>query len=91
MLTELHLENFKAWRELTIEFGRITALFGENSAGKSSLMHFLLMLKQTKNAADRVWSWTSVVGRRSWSTWAATGRPSIGGVRARHFRTCGGI
>ncbi len=34
MLTELHLENFKAWRELTIEFGRITALFGENSSGK---------------------------------------------------------
>jgi hypothetical protein len=33
--------------------GKVTALFGENSAGKSSLMQFLLMLKQTKNAADR--------------------------------------
>ncbi len=48
MLTELHLENFKAWRELTIEFGRITALFGENSSGKSSALQFLLLLKQTK-------------------------------------------
>lgn len=53
MLTELHVENFKAWRKLKIEFGKVTALFGENSAGKSSLMQFLLMLKQTKNAADR--------------------------------------
>lgn len=53
MLTQLHVENFKAWRDLKIEFGKVTALFGENSAGKSSLMQFLLMLKQTKNAADR--------------------------------------
>ena len=53
MLTELHVENFKAWRELKLGFGKITALFGENSSGKSSLLQFLLMLKQTKNAADR--------------------------------------
>lgn len=53
MLTELHVENFKAWRDLKIEFGKVTALFGENSSGKSSLLQFLLMLKQTKNAADR--------------------------------------
>lgn len=53
MLTELHLENFKAWQELTIEFGRITALFGENSSGKSSVLQFLLLLKQTKDATDR--------------------------------------
>ncbi len=53
MLTELHLENFKAWRELRIEFGRITALFGENSSGKSSVLQFLLLLKQTKDATDR--------------------------------------
>jgi len=52
VLTELHLENFKAWRELTIEFGRITALFGENSSGKSSVLQFLLLLKQTKDATD---------------------------------------
>ncbi len=53
MLTKLHLENFKAWRELSMNFGKVTVLFGENSSGKSSLIQFLLMLKQTKNAADR--------------------------------------
>lgn len=53
MLKELHLENFKAWRDLTIDFGRITALFGENSSGKSSVLQFLLLLKQTRDATDR--------------------------------------
>ncbi len=52
MLTELQVENFKAWSDLRIEFGKVTAIFGENSAGKSSLLQFLLMLKQTKNAVD---------------------------------------
>lgn len=53
MLTELHLSNFKAWRELDMKLGRVTGLFGTNSSGKSSILQFLLMLKQTKNATDR--------------------------------------
>ncbi len=47
MLTELHLENFKSWRELDMQLGRVTGLFGTNSSGKSSILQFLLMLKQT--------------------------------------------
>jgi hypothetical protein len=31
----------------------ITALFGANSSGKSSILQFLLLLKQTKDSADR--------------------------------------
>lgn len=53
MLNSLKVENFKAWRTLDIEFGRVTGLFGANSSGKSSILQFLLMLKQTKNATDR--------------------------------------
>ena len=53
MIETLTLRNFKAWRELDIRFGKVTALFGTNSSGKSSLLQFLLMLKQTKNATDR--------------------------------------
>ena len=53
MLTELKLSNFKAWRELDMKLGRVTGLFGTNSSGKSSILQFLLMLKQTKNATDR--------------------------------------
>ncbi len=53
MLTHLHAENFKVWKTLDVKLGRVTGLFGTNSSGKSSLLQFLLMLKQTKNATDR--------------------------------------
>lgn len=52
-LTKLHLTNFKAWQKLDVRFGCVTGLFGTNSSGKTSLIQFLLMLKQTKNATDR--------------------------------------
>ena len=53
MITRLQLTNFKAWRELEVRFAPITGIFGANSAGKSSLIQFLLMLKQTREATDR--------------------------------------
>ncbi len=53
MLSRLKLENFKAWREADLAFGKVTGFFGTNSAGKSSLLHLLLLLKQTRNATDR--------------------------------------
>ena len=53
MLNRLKIENFKAWREVDLAFGKVTGLFGTNSAGKSSLLQFLLLLKQTRNATDR--------------------------------------
>lgn len=53
MLKRLELANFKAWRKADVEFGKVTGFFGANSAGKSSLLQFLLLLKQTKNATDR--------------------------------------
>ncbi len=53
MINKLQLSNFKAWKEADIRFGKVTGFFGTNSAGKSSLLQFLLLLKQTKNATDR--------------------------------------
>ena len=53
MLDKVTVTNFKAWRELDLSFGRVTGLFGTNSSGKSSVLQFLLMLKQTRNATDR--------------------------------------
>ena len=52
MLNRLDLENFKVWRQLSLPLARVTGLFGGNSSGKSSILQFLLMLKQTKNASD---------------------------------------
>jgi len=53
MLKHIKIENFKVWNELDIQLGKVTGIFGTNSSGKSSLIHILLMLKQTKNNPDR--------------------------------------
>lgn len=54
MLTRLLFENFKSWRSTgVIRLAPITALFGSNSSGKSSLLQMLLLLKQTAESPDR--------------------------------------
>lgn len=53
MLTKLHFTNFKSWPQADLRCGMITGVFGTNSSGKTSLLQFLLLLKQTKDATDR--------------------------------------
>ena len=54
MLTELHIKNFKAWRDTgAVRMAPLTVIFGANSAGKSSLGHLLLALKQATLLSDR--------------------------------------
>jgi predicted ATPase len=54
MLTRLAFQNFKSWRETgQIPLAPITAFFGSNSSGKSSLLQMLLVLKQTAESSDR--------------------------------------
>lgn len=54
MLTELRIKNFKAWKDTgSLRLAPLTVIFGANSAGKSSLGHLLLALKQTTLSADR--------------------------------------
>lgn len=53
MLSRLAIQNFKSWPKADVRFGRITGFFGTNSSGKTSLIQFLLLLKQTKDATDR--------------------------------------
>jgi len=54
MLTHLRIRNFKSWQDTgDIRLAPITVLFGINSAGKSSIIQFLLMLKQTIESPDR--------------------------------------
>jgi predicted ATPase len=53
MLKRLAFENFKSWASLDMPCARITGIFGTNSSGKSSILQFLLLLKQTKDATDR--------------------------------------
>src|SRR5947209_5853604 len=53
-ITSMRIVNFKSWRDTgEMELAPITGVFGANSSGKSALLHFLLMLKQTAESADR--------------------------------------
>ena len=54
MLTSLRIQNFKAWKDTgDVPLAPLTVIFGSNSAGKSSIGHLLLALKQTALATDR--------------------------------------
>ena len=54
MFTRLAIKNFKAWRDTKdIRLAPITVFFGSNSAGKTSLLQFLLMLRQSSESRDR--------------------------------------
>ena len=53
MLHTLELENFKAFGERArIPFAPITLIFGENSAGKSTILQALNLLKQTLESRE---------------------------------------
>jgi hypothetical protein len=53
MLNYIFLENFRAFgRPTTIPLAPITLFFGENSAGKTSILHALSLLKQTVESDD---------------------------------------
>ncbi|MDE0300798.1 MAG: DUF3696 domain-containing protein [Candidatus Poribacteria bacterium] len=48
MITELRAQNFKSWQDTgNLRFAPLTAFFGANSSGKTSILQILLMLKQT--------------------------------------------
>ncbi len=54
MLTRLRIQGFKSWSDTgDIKLGKLTGFFGPNSSGKTSLLQFLLMLKQTVESSDR--------------------------------------
>ena len=53
MLKSLRIQNFKGWKDTGhIRLAPLTVIFGANSAGKSSLGHLLLALKQTTRSND---------------------------------------
>lgn len=54
MFEQLRIKNFKAWQDTgLIQMRPLTLFFGTNSSGKSSIGHFLMMLKQTMESSDR--------------------------------------
>ena len=54
MITELSFTNFKSWKHFKkTKLGNLTAFFGTNSSGKTSILDFILLLKQTLESSDR--------------------------------------
>jgi predicted ATPase len=47
MIRQLHIENFKGFAELTLDFASLTLLSGLNGTGKSSIIQTLLLLRQS--------------------------------------------
>jgi predicted ATPase len=67
LFTGLRLRNFRAFSDpVNVPLGQITLLYGQNSAGKSSILKALLMLQQTfrdnpnRRSADIVFSGEAV-------------------------------
>jgi len=46
VITEIHLENFKRFQNLTLKSGALTVLTGANGTGKTSVLHSLLLARQ---------------------------------------------
>jgi len=54
MFKQISMTNFKSWRETgPVRMAPLTAFFGANSSGKSSLLQMLLLLKKTAESNDR--------------------------------------
>src|SRR5260370_1580303 len=54
MFTQMRVKNFKAWQgEHRVELAPLSLFLGTNSAGKTSLLQMLLLLKQTAESPDR--------------------------------------
>ena len=54
MIRSLRIQNFKGWKDTgTIKMAPLTVFFGSNSSGKSSIGHFLMLLKQSAASSDR--------------------------------------
>ncbi len=53
-LTAMRLRNFKSWRDTgEVRLAPVTAFFGANSSGKTSLLQGLLLMRQTTESPDR--------------------------------------
>lgn len=66
MLTKIHVENYKGFKEAEIPIKPITILLGANSSGKSSILQLLLLLQQTAEETSNSYkSALKILGNRT--------------------------
>ena len=56
MLKGLHLENFKALKDISLDFAKFNVLTGLNSTGKTSVLQALVFLKQSMSRKEIVYN-----------------------------------
>lgn len=49
-IKKMHIENFKSFKEMDIEFGNITKIFGQNAVGKTSIVDAFMWCLFDKNS-----------------------------------------
>jgi predicted ATPase len=54
MIRHLSLRRFKRFRRLDLDLGRLTVLTGLNSAGKTTVIHALLLLRQAATGSEAI-------------------------------------
>ncbi len=55
MLTKLHIDNLKCFKQLSLPLAPLTLLTGFNAAGKSTALQSLLLLAQACRSQERKW------------------------------------
>ena len=53
MIAEIRLENFKRFRDLSLKAANLTVLTGANGAGKTSVLHSILLARQMARQPDK--------------------------------------
>jgi DNA repair protein SbcC/Rad50 len=53
VLKRLSLKNFKGIKELTVDFSKVTSIYGENATGKTTLFDSFMWLMFDKDSQDR--------------------------------------
>ena len=67
MIRSLHVERFKALRDVTVNFTPLTVLIGQNDSGKTSVLEALRMLYETtQRLATEVFSGVHTVENLAW-------------------------
>lgn len=63
MITSIRMRNFRAHRDLAVDFGQVTTLVGPTDAGKSTILHFLRWVLTNESYGDIVaWGESHVAG-----------------------------
>ena len=73
MIRQLSIENFKCFKNQTLEFGRLTVLSGANGVGKSTVVQSLLLVRETRDSLH------SIVTRQTVGSDEATSPVSLNG------------